>query len=257
MLTEDDFKRFTEFRVAAMGARLKEVLDDEAYDSLTFEEKIKELLDAELTARQNRLITKLNKAAGFKVPTACIEDIIYLPDRKLNRDRVVRYADCQWVKDCEVLVVIPKSGCGKSYLCQALGNAACRKLISVRYTRLSDICNELNQARIAADGSYYQRIEAYKTVRMLIVDDFLTTPITTENAIDLFEIMEARDGRAATLIASQLEPDEWYLRINGELMADSILNRIATAARYIDLEGPNMRKYFAEQENRDRKEKTS
>ena len=36
-----------------------------------------------------------------------------------------------------------------------------------------------------------------------------------------------------------------YLRIEGELMADSILNRIATGARYIDLEGPNMRDYFA------------
>ena len=63
--------------------------------------------------------------------------------------------------------------------------------------------------------------------------------------MDLFEIMEAREGRAATLIASQLEPNEWYLRIEGELMADSILNRIATGSRYIDLDGPNMREYFA------------
>lgn len=28
-------------------------------------------------------------------------------------------------------------------------------------------------------------------------------------------------------------------------MADSILNRIATGSRYIDLDGPNMREYFA------------
>ena len=57
--------------------------------------------------------------------------------------------------------------------------------------------------------------------------------------------MEAREGRAATLIASQLEPNEWYLRIEGELMADSILNRVVTGARYIDLDGPNMREHFA------------
>ena len=61
----------------------------------------------------------------------------------------------------------------------------------------------------------------------------------------LFEVMEAREGRRATVIASQLEPNEWYLRIEGELMADSILNRIATGARYVDLDGPNMREYFA------------
>ncbi len=78
---------------------------------------------------------------------------------------------------------------------------------------------------------------------------FVTTPIGTQNAIDLLEIMEAREGRRSTLIASQLEPNEWYLRIEGELMADSILNRIATAARYVDLEGPNMRKYLSEHEN--------
>lgn len=30
-------------------------------------------------------------------------------------------------------------------------------------------------------------------------------------------------------------------------MADSILNRVATGARYIDLDGPNMREYFARQ----------
>ena len=36
-----------------------------------------------------------------------------------------------------------------------------------------------------------------------------------------------------------------YLRIEGELMADSILKRIATGARYVDLDGPNMREYFA------------
>ena len=57
--------------------------------------------------------------------------------------------------------------------------------------------------------------------------------------------MEAREGRCATAIASQLEPNEWYLRIEGELMADSILNRIATGARCIDLEGPSVREHFA------------
>ena len=84
-----------------------------------------------------------------------------------------------------------------------------------------------------------------RITRCFALDDFMTTPIATQNAVDLFEVMEAREGRRATVIASQLEPNEWYLRIEGELMADSILNRIATGARYVDLEGPNMREYFA------------
>ena len=50
----------------------------------------------------------------------------------------------------------------QSYLCQALGNAACRKLIPVRHTRLADICDDLNRSRAAADDSYYRKMDEYK-----------------------------------------------------------------------------------------------
>lgn len=245
MLSEEDFDLFRQFRVKAMGDMLRNMVDDPAFDGLTFEEKIKMMLDAELSARRDRKVSKLVRQARFKQPGACSEDVIYLPERTLNKDRLTRYAQCDWVRGCEVMVIISKTGGGKSYLCQALGNAACRRLIATRYTRLADICDDLNRARAAQDGSYFEKMDAYKEVELLIVDDFMTTPIATQNAVDLFEIMEAREGRRGTIIASQLEPNEWYLRIEGELMADSILNRIATGARYIDLEGPNMRQYLA------------
>lgn len=246
LLTEEHFELFKKFRVKAMGDKLREMVEDEGYDRFTFEEKMVMLVEAEESARRERKVAKLVKEAGFKDASACVEDVLYLPDRTLSKDRIARYAECSWIEGCEVVVVISKTGCGKSFLTQALGNAACRKLISVRYTRLADVCDDLNRARAADDGSYFEKMDAYKSVELLIVDDFMTTPITTLNSIDLFEIMEAREGRRATIIASQLEPNEWYLRIEGELMADSILNRIATGARYIDLEGPNMREYFAE-----------
>ena len=245
MLTEEDFHRFTEFRCGAMGARLREMVDDPAFDAMTFEEKMKDLIDTEVTSRQERKIAKLVKRAGFKIPDACVEDIVYLPDRKLSKDRILRLSECRWVEDRGNVVIISKTSRGKSYIAQALGTAACRKAHDVVYTRLSDMCGKLNQARDANDGSYYEIISSLKLATLLIIDDFMTTPIKTVNAIDLFEIMEAREGLGATLIASQLEPNEWYLRIEGELMADSILSRIATGATFIDIEGPNMREYFA------------
>jgi DNA replication protein DnaC len=245
MLTEEDFARFTELGVGAMGARLREMAGGPAYDSPAFEEKAKEMTGARVNAKAERKIAAPDRAAGFKPPSACVEDVACLPEGKLGRDRVAGLASCRWVEDNEVLVIISKTGCGKSYLSQALGNAACRATRTVRYARLADVCADLNRARASGDGSYWRRLDACKAARLPIVDDFLTTPIATENAVDLFEIMEAREGRGATLIASQLEPEEWYLRIEGELMADSILSRTATTARYLDLDGPNMREYFA------------
>lgn len=251
MLTEEDFAKFTAFRVRAMGQRLREMCEDESYDTWTFEEKVKEMIDAEDAARQARKITKLVREARFKEPAACVEDIIYMPERKLSRDRIARLAECSWVEADEVLVAISKTGSGKSYIAQALGNAACMRLLPTRYVRLADLCCELNRARMASDGSYCRAMDRFKSVKLLIIDDFLTTPIETVNSVGLFEILEAREGRRSTLIASQLEPNEWYLRIEGELIADSILGRVASACRYLDIEGPNMRKWLAENRPRE------
>ena len=112
--------------------------------------------------------------------------------------------------------------------------------------RLADLCGELNRARMAADVSHCRAMDRLRSVKLLIIDDFLATPVETVNSVDLFEILEAREGRRATLIASQPEPDEWYRRIEGELIADSILGRVASACRYLDIDGPNMRKWLAE-----------
>lgn len=222
MLSEEQFHLFTEFRIGAMGAKLREIVDDESYDGLTFEEKIEMMLDAEIEARRDRKVEKLTKAANFKQSDACIEDVIYLQERSIKKDRILRYAECRWVEDNEVLILISKSGCGKSFLAQSLGNAACRKLHSVRYARLIDIIEDLKRAREDGAHAYYERLAGYKTVKMLIIDDFMTTPsLDAQGAIDLFEIMEAREGTASTLIASQLEPDEWYLRIEGQLMVSA------------------------------------
>lgn len=246
MLTEDDFAKFTAFRVRAMGQRLREICEDESYDSWTFEEKVKEMVDAEVAARQTRKVAKLVREARFKQPDAYVEDVIYMPERKLSKDRICRLAECSWVEADEVLVIISKTGCGKSFIAQALGNAACRRLLPTRYVRLADLCGELNRARAVGDGSYFSLMDRYKSIKLLIIDDFLTTPIETMNSVDLFEILEARECRRSTLIASQLEPNEWYLRIEGELIADSILGRVASACRYLDLDGPNMRKWLAD-----------
>ena len=43
----------------------------------------------------------------------------------------------------------------------------------MRYTRLADICDDLNRARAAKDGSYFEKMDAYKSVALLLVDDFM------------------------------------------------------------------------------------
>lgn len=245
MLTQHHFDLLRKFRVSAMGEKLRETVGDQRHGSLTFEEKIEIAIDAEEDARESRKVSKLVGEAAFPNPSACVEEIEYLPERKLSKDRIQRLAECGWIGRGQVVVVISASGRGKSYVAQAIGVAACRPRHHVRYARLADLFDDLNRARARGGTAYYELMDYYKGIELLVLDDFLASPAGLENSVDLHEAIVARDKRRATVVASAIEPNEWYLQIDGPIMADAILNRLAKGSTYIDIAGPNMREYYA------------
>jgi DNA replication protein DnaC len=243
MLTEEHFAKLKRFRVNAMGERLREMIETGEMQELTAEEIIVDIIAAEEIAKGNRKVAKLNAQACFAQPAACMEDIIYLPDRTLAKGYLQRLANCTFVGEHDHVVIISETGCGKSFIAQALGNAACRQQRSVRYVRHPDLCRELNIAR--KTGNYYDAIASFEKVDLLIIDDFFTEPIPEANVTDTFEIIESRVDRGSLIIASLIEPDQWHVRIKTKTMADSIIDRIVHRSMFIDLLGPNMREYLA------------
>ena len=59
-------------------------------------------------------------------PDAYIEDILYLKDRRLFKNRALRFAECARVEKCSTVVMVSKTSDGKTYVAQALDTAACR-----------------------------------------------------------------------------------------------------------------------------------
>lgn len=241
-LTEDDMSTFTKLRMTAFGRTVIDLANDPTYDDWTFSQKIHHAVDTELTARQERRTQKLLKASKSPNPEACVEEIRYLPGRSLNREHIGRLASCQWIDQTNNLVVLGTSSVGKTYVAQALLNAACRKFYTARFFRLDDLANQL--AVLRHDSQ--QRLESLNDLHncdLLVLDDFLTTPINQHTAAELLNIMAARDGKGSTLVTSQFDPEDWYKILNDAVIAESILNRIVGSSEILQLNGPNMRQH--------------
>ena len=247
ILTPEYFRKFTDFHVSAMGAKIKEICEceDGRYDGYTFEEKVKMAVDAETVARQSNKLGRLVDEARFSDPGACVEELMYLEGRSLSKDRILRLADCGWVSDHRTMLILAPSGAGKSYLAQALGVSACRKGHHVLYRRLQGMLLDIGLAREQGLSCYKEELERYSKAELLILDDFLTTPVTVAQCSDLVDVVAARENHAATVIVSQIEPEQWYMRIKGEVMADNIPDRLAKGSINIRIEGPDMRDYLA------------
>lgn len=241
-LTIDDMPLFTKLRMTAFGEAVIEIANDPAFDEWTFSQKIHHALDKESIARSERRMMKLLKASGTPNPAACVEDIHYLPERSLNREVIARLAACRWIDHTTNLVVLGSSSVGKSYLAQALVHAACRRDYTVRYYRLDDLANQL-AVHHHTDPARLKFLDSLHSCDLLVLDDFLTTPITSETAAELLNILAAREGRGSTAVTSQFDPEDWYKSLHDAVIAESILNRIISNAEIVQLAGPNMRRH--------------
>ena len=80
-------------------------------------------------------------------------------------------------------------------------------------------------------------------LKRLLANDFLTTPISSETAAEVLNILAAREGKGATVVTSQFDPEDWYKSLHDAVIAESILNRIVSNAEIVQLDGPNMRRH--------------
>lgn len=226
---------FTKLRMTAFGQTVIDIANN--HDEWTFSQKIAFALDKEVTARAERRIEKLLKASRSPHPDACVEDIDYRPNRNLSRELTTRLGSCQWVAKASNVIILGKSSVGKTYL--ALLNAACRRDYTARFFRTDDLAAQL-AVMDYHDPKRLQFVNQITTTDLLVLDDFLTTPISPDTANMLFNILSAREGRGSTLVTSQFNPEEWYTSMTDKVVAESLLNRLVGGAEIISLDGPNM-----------------
>lgn len=234
-------EQLREMRFSAMANEFETQLRDSAtYAQIPFEDRFGLLVNAEWNRRQtNKLVRRIHDA-HLDIPSACMEEIEYHEDRKLDKAELTRYATCKYIDEEHHIILKGATGNGKTYIACALGNAACRKFKSVRYVRMPELLDELTIAR--AEGTFRKVTKSYSKVDLLILDEWLMRPLTLQQSFDLFEIVEARTKHGSTIFCTQYDTDGWYDRINTDSTQDSpindaIMDRIVHNAYVVSVEG--------------------
>lgn len=189
MLNYNTVTKLHEMKLSIMAQVFRGQLRDPDLSALSFEERFGLLVDAEWTARKNNRLTRLIKKADFVFNDACVENIEYYDDRKLDKLQIARLATCNYIQESHNIIILGATGSGKTYLSNALGMAASRNFYTVKYVRVPDLLGELAISR--GEGTYRKVIKAYKQVKLLILDEWLLFPLKESEARDLLEIVES------------------------------------------------------------------
>ena len=222
-----------------MARAFNSCLEDGRMASMTADEMVSFLITSEYDDRFNRRIERHIRNARFRY-NASVEKLYFGPERDLDKNQLMRFAECDFIDKAENILITGCTGIGKSYIASALGNQACLKGYKVFYMNITKLFAKLKMMK--ADGSYLREISRIEKQDLLILDDFGLQPLDSQNRAALMELIEDRHGRKSTIITSQLPVQEWYDIIGEKTVADAILDRLVHDAHRIEIEGDSMRK---------------
>lgn len=238
-MNEKTLEKMRKMKFFGMHRAFKTSLESDRQETYTPDEIITQLVDAEWDDRQNRSVERHVKNARFRYKAA-LEELLYNSDRNMDKNQIMRFAQCSFIDKHENILITGSTGIGKSYLASAIGHHACSMGYRVLYYNAPKLFAKLKMAK--ADGSYMREVAKMERQHLLILDDFGIQPLDGQNRAALMEIIEDRHGKASIIITSQVPVSKWHEIIGEKTVADAILDRILHDAHRLELKGESLRK---------------
>ena len=234
-------EKMKQLKLVGMARAFQLTMESGKNEKFTPDEMISHLVEAEWDERYNSRLQRSTLRARFRYK-ASLEQINYDSGR-VDKNQVLRLAECEFIRKKENLIITGSTGIGKSFLASAIGHKACSLGFRVLYQHHSKIFSKMKVAK--ADGTYLKELAKIERQHLLIIDDFGITPLDAQSRATLMEIMEDRHGKSSTIITSQLPVSKWHEVIGEETIADAILDRLIHDSHRIEMKGESMRRKIA------------
>jgi len=228
-------QQLREMRMSRMASQLHERLANGEQRELAPEEFLALLVEDEYLSRRQKRLDRMVGKAGFKPERPSMEDISYTPTRGLAKKDLVVFTTPKWISDAINVIFTGPTGCGKSFIAQAIAHQACRMGFAARYLRYPLLFEEVNAAR--GTGQYLKFLKTMAKTQVLILDDFLMQEVSVPDLSPLMDVIEEKQQTGSIIITTQYPIAKWHHRMPDPTMADAICDRLVSTAYKFNLKG--------------------
>jgi DNA replication protein DnaC len=245
-------------RILADFAALKVPLAAEAFDTalaraeregLSHQQFLHLLIAEQANQRRERSIASRIREAHFLVRKPLGEFDWEFNRSVIDRIQIEDLATGAFIQRQDNLVMVGQSGVGKSYLIQAIAEAACVLGYSVRYTTSAALLTDLTKS--LADQTLPRRVRYYARFDLLVIDEFAFDRIertqSPQAANLLYKIIDARTRQRSTALVTNIDFDAWGDYLGDPPLAMAFLDRVVDGAIIMKINGKSYRAHRGRQ----------
>ena len=157
----------------------------------------------------------------------------------VSKAAMMQLAQLDFIDRAANLVFIGPTGVGKTGLASAILLAALRAGRRGLFIKAQDLFDEMY--RSLADHSSRKLLRRLTRIDLLLIDEMGYLNLRPEQSNIFFKLMEERYGKAATIITTNLEYEDWYAFLGQKEMVGALLDRLRHRCHTVRIEGQSLR----------------
>jgi DNA replication protein DnaC len=160
-------------------------------------------------------------------------------DSGLSKTRLNQLRELNWLDQVFNILLTGPSGIGKSFLAAGLCADAVDKGYKAYFRTMEDLINmfKMKDFSSAAKVEYNRLSKA----DLIVIDDLMTFPIEKNHALAFFNFFNNTYEKISFIITTNKKPAEWASRLDDEVLATALLDRLLFQCEVINLTGKSFR----------------
>lgn len=229
---------FRQLRLPSMSREFERLARDAAATNQNYHEFLLRLTESELATRAAAAVSRRIKDAKFPVlKDFDTYDFSVLP--QLSKPKVLELARCEWIEHKYNCCLVGSHGTGKTHISIALGQAACRRGLRVRFFTAAGLVTELEKAQ--KQYTLDRFLGQLERVHLLICDELGYVSMSRGGIELLFRVFADRYERGSLLLTTNLPFSEWNQIFQGERMTAALLDRLTHRCHIFEMNGESYR----------------